>query len=466
MKTRFAPSPTGLLHLGNVRTALFNYLLAKKSSGSFLLRIEDTDQSRSTKVFYKNLLNDLTWLGIQWQEGPFFQSRRTEIYAGYFKKLTERNCCYQCFCSEEQLAITRKAQLANGQPPRYPGTCRNLNHTDIQKKLYLGSKPVLRFKVSKNKNIVFDDLIKGKHLFKMKDIGDFIIRRQNCSASFIFCNAIDDAEMDVTHTLRGDDHLTNTAKQIAILQELDLPIPYYGHFPMVNGENDSPLSKRNGSESLQFLRKHRYLPLAIVNYLARLGHYYQVSNLLSLDDLALQFSLKYINTAPARHDNVHLKHWQKKGMLKITHEAFSKLIWSDISKLIPYSKKDQFFKLILPNILMPCESIDWAHALFDNKLNFLKPTYLTVLQRTKRNFFEKGLELLGKKSPIDFKTLTDELKKESGLKGKELFMPLRIALTGKNYGPELLKIVSLMCIETVKLRFQQAIAIQNQKHLI
>lgn len=307
MKSRFCPSPTGHLHLGNTRTALFNALLAKNQSGHFLLRIEDTDESRSFDHYTQALLDDLHWLGLDWQEGPevdgphapYWQSKRQSIYAEYYEKLIQRQLAYLCFCTDSELAIERKVQLASGQPPRYAGHCRNLTAAEIETKLEKGCLPTLRFCVPKNQTIEFNDLVRGIQRFNTDDIGDFIIRRADKTASFIFCNAIDDALMGVTHALRGDDHLTNTPRQLLVLQALDLPAPNYGHIALIVGHDGSPLSKRHGSQSLLELREEGFLPEAITNYLARLGHNYKQTHYLSLAELSAHFSAP--NQAP-RHE--------------------------------------------------------------------------------------------------------------------------------------------------------------------
>ncbi len=224
-KTRFCPSPTGLIHLGNARTALFNALLAMQYQGTFLLRIEDTDVQRSKKEYYHTLTEDLLWLGLEWQEGPekdqgkgpYFQSERQQIYHHYYQELAQKNSAYPCFCTEEELALMRKVQRASGKPPRYAGTCFGLSQETITQKLALGLKPTLRFHVPNDCCIEFEDLVRGVQKFSGRDIGDFIIRRADGTSPFMFCNAIDDALMGVTHALRGEDHLTNTPRQLLIL---------------------------------------------------------------------------------------------------------------------------------------------------------------------------------------------------------------------------------------------------------
>lgn len=278
VKTRFAPSPTGLLHLGNVRTALFNALYARHGGGVFLLRIEDTDLERSRGEYILSLMEDMHWLGLDWQEGPeaddthgpYAQSQRGEIYRRYFDELEEQGLAYPCFCSQRELELSRKTQLASGRPPRYAGTCAHLTAEERQKRLDKGIQPTLRFRVENGAVVQFNDLVRGPQAFPTDDIGDFVIRRAEGSAAFFFSNAIDDALMDVTHVLRGEDHLTNTPRQILLQQALGLATPHYGHISMIVGADGAPLSKRTGSRSVRELREAGYLPLAVVNYLARL----------------------------------------------------------------------------------------------------------------------------------------------------------------------------------------------------
>ncbi len=448
MKTRFAPSPTGLMHFGNVRTALFNFLLAKQMGGDFVLRVEDTDQERSKPEFYKALLQDLEWLGLEYQNSPYKQSERSEIYGRYYNILEEAGKAYPCFCSESQLAMTRKAQLASGQPPRYSGVCRNLTTKEIDDKLQAGLKATLRFHVIKDEIIEFDDLVKGKQRFSGNDIGDFIIRRADGTASFMFCNAIDDPEMGITHALRGEDHLTNTPRQLMILKTLGLQAPTYGHFPMIYGQDGAPLSKRNGSQSVDGLRKQGSMPMAILNYLARLGHYYEINDFLTIEGLAKNFDLKRINTAPARHDPMHLKHWQKETILHTDINDFRKII--DLT-LVPNDKKDFFAEIMQANILVPDEAQIWAKALFAKTIEYIDDLTGEL------SFFKHALEIIEELVEPDFQEFTKQLKEKTGCKGKSLFIPLRVALTGNTSGPEMVKIFDIMDKDIMILRFQQAI---------
>lgn len=457
MKTRFAPSPTGLMHFGSLRTAIFNYLFAKKEHGSMLLRIEDTDLERSNTEYYHSLLEDLNWAGITWQEGPYKQSERATVYAKYYQQLEKTSNVYPCFCTEEELAISRKVQLANGMPPRYMGTCQHLTNEVIQAKLAAGLQPTLRFRVPPDQTIEFLDLVKGAQSFKSNDLGDFIIRRQDGSASFMLCNAIDDAEMGITHALRGDDHLTNTPRQMLILQALQLPIPQYGHFPMITGDDGAKLSKRNGSESVQLLREQGYVPLAVVNYLARLGHYYENNKFMSIEELADNFAVPHINTSPARHDVAHLKHWQKESMLALTSipEKFLQLIIKDVQDIVPADHHLTFAELILPNVLLPKEAKMWAEALFGTTLT-IGDSERTILHQAGAKFFAAACNTLQQHPDASLTDVLAAITAATNAKGKALFMPVRIALTGIEHGPELAKILALMGSDRAIERFKQA----------
>lgn len=454
MKTRFAPSPTGYVHIGNLRTALFCALLAKAKQGRFLLRIEDTDQSRSTTEFAEHLQEDLKWLNLFWDEGPFYQSQRQSIYDSYYHQLEKIGRAYLCFCTEQQLNIARKVQLASGQPPRYAGTCRNLNAEQIAQKTAQGLKPVWRFHVPENEVIEFNDFVRGPQTFQSSEIGDFIIRRADGTAPFFFCNAIDDALMEVTHVLRGEDHLTNTPRQLLILQSLNLPKPSYGHLAMIVGSDGTPLSKRHGSRSIKELRETGYLPEGIINYLARLGHYYASNDFMNMDQLAQGFSTESLGKAPAHFDAAQMLYWQKQAIANLSTEALWQWLDSEVHNKILPEHKDIFLKTIRANVVFPTNALHWAQVLFDDPVNYA-PEALPILQQAGVGFFQKALELLPQYK-TDFRALSQALQQATGLKGKALFQPLRIALTGQLDGPEMVNIFELLGVDRIRARLQQA----------
>jgi len=458
VKTRFAPSPTGHIHLGNARTALFNALLAFKHSGVLLLRIEDTDQERNQDVYVRDLLEDLRWLGLDWQEGPevegelgpYFQSARDAVYERYYQELESKELVYPCFCSPTELALSRKAQLTAGRPPRYPGTCARLNEAEREVRRERGIQPTLRFRVPTGQVVEFDDLVRGPQRFQTDDIGDFIIRRADGSAQFFFTNAVDDALMAVTHVLRGEDHLTNTPRQLLLLQALDLPSPHYGHISLLVGDDGSPLSKRHGSRSLRQLREAGYLPEALNNYMARLGHTYTKDDWMSANELAAEFNSERLSRAPARYDEAQLLHWQTEAV----HRAEAAELWEwmgpPVHERVAESVQQEFITTVRPNIHFPSEAQQWAQRLF-GELPQISEEAQAVITAAPTGFFENALAAY-EKHGAEYKGLVAEIKQLSGVKGKALFMPLRAALTGLTHGPELARIVALIPPEQVRQR--------------
>lgn len=449
MKTRFAPSPTGLIHLGNARAALFNVLLARRHQGCFLLRVEDTDLERSKTEYVDALQKDLKWLHLDWQEGPYFQSERSEIYETYYQMLIDRGLAFPCFCSEDALELARKLQRARGLPPRYPGTCRHLSAAEVEAKLAEGIKPALRFHMPEGGKIEFRDALKGEQVIQNNDIGDFIIRRSDGSASFMFCNAIDDALMKVDMVLRGEDHLTNSPRQIAILQALGLPQPQYAHLPLILGGDGSPLSKRNGSRSIEELRNEGFLPLAVFNYLARLGHHYESAHLMTEAELSEQFDLAHVSSSPARFDEAQLRHWQKETVMNLNLEEARAWLGPVLQK-VPEAAQAAFVRAILPNILFPKEAAHWAE-IFYGAFQVAGEHYAAI-QAAGSAFFRAAAEL----ASLDEKMFFKALQEKTGVKGRALFLPIRLALTGEAHGPDMAEIFTLLGPSQIKLRLAHA----------
>ncbi len=454
IKTRFAPSPTGLIHLGNMRTALFNVLLARHNNGTFLLRIEDTDRIRSEKEYANGLIEDMHWLGLSWQEGPFWQSERQAIYNKFYADLETKGLAYPCFCSEPQLALNRKIQRAAGKPPRYPGTCSSLTAEEIEKKKAAGLKPTLRFRIPDNQEIKFNDLVRGEQVFNSNDIGDFIIRRADGTSPFMFCSALDDSLMGITHVLRGEDHLTNTPRQIMILRALGLPVPQYGHISLILGDDGSPLSKRNGSRSMHELREQGFLPAALLNYLARLGHHYDNDKLIDLDTLAKYFSASALSHAPAKFDFNQLLYWQKQAVAHLNPEEFLNWMGQETRQLIPDAKLKIFINIIQHNVLFPEEIRHWAKILCTDDFVFTDEQK-AMIKDAGILFFNNALSIL-EKYGTDFHAFIGALSETLSIKGKALYMPLRIALTDERHGPELVHIFEILGKEKIKSRFELA----------
>ena len=458
VKTRFAPSPTGLLHLGNVRTALFNALYARHGGGVFLLRIEDTDLERSRGEYILSLMEDMHWLGLDWQEGPeaddthgpYAQSQRGEIYQRYFDELEEKGFAYPCFCSQRELELSRKTQLASGRPPRYAGTCARLSAEERQKRLDKGIPPTLRFRVENGAVVQFNDLVRGPQAYLTDDIGDFVIRRAEGSAAFFFSNAIDDALMEVTHVLRGEDHLTNTPRQILLQQALGLSTPHYGHISMIVGDDGAPLSKRTGSRSVRELREAGYLPLAVVNYLARLGHHYENNAYLDMDGLAREFDVAKLGRAPARYDATQLDYWQRQAVQHADGAALWQWMGEAVQVIVPRAQRDAFVATVRGNVLFPSDALRWARVIFAETLELQGEAEALVTQAGAAFFAAAAAAVEAHVS--DYAAIVEQLKRETGAKGKGLFKPLRAALTGEVDGPELAPLLDLITAERARAR--------------
>ena len=361
-KSRFCPSPTGLLHLGNLRTALFSHLAAKRDDGSFLLRIEDTDRERSKKEFSDAISQDLKWIGLDWDEGPgvdnqelYFQSQRIDIYETFYQQLIEADLIYPCFTTEEELKIIRRNQIASGQPPRYTGVWAQASAEDVQSQFEKGNKPVYRFRIPKKSNIEFVDVVKGEQSFATDDLDDFIVKKQDNTPTFMFANAIDDSLMKVDLVLRGDDHLSNTPRQIALLEALNLPLPKFAHVSLFTGSDGAPLSKRNGSLSIEDLRSEGYLPIAVCNYLSRVGHSINTNKLMSLKELSKSFDTNNISSSPSKFDKNQLLFWQKKAVESLSSDETYIWLQDSLEALPSDINKDKFLSLVKENINFPVE---------------------------------------------------------------------------------------------------------------
>ena len=294
IKTRFAPSPTGFLHIGGARTALYCWLYARKHGGIFILRIEDTDLERSTPEAANVILEGMSWLGLEYDKGPFYQTQRVDRYRQVLQHLLSEGKAYYCYCTKEELEALRSEQMARNEKPRYDGRYR-----DYQGPPREGVEPVIRFKNPVQGEVVFDDLIRGRIAIKNRELDDLIIARADGAPTYNFCVVVDDMDMGITHVVRGDDHINNTPRQINILKVLGAPIPQYAHVPMILAPDGSKLSKRHGAASVLEYRDEGYLPQALLNYLVRLGWSHGDQEVFSLDEMIELFDLKDVNKAPS-----------------------------------------------------------------------------------------------------------------------------------------------------------------------
>ncbi|MDY6946196.1 MAG: glutamate--tRNA ligase [Pseudomonadota bacterium] len=460
--TRFAPSPTGFLHLGNARTALLNYLAARKAGGRFILRVEDTDEARSNDDFMSALFADLHWLGIDWDEGPdiggphaiYRQQQRRAIYEEWLARLDAAGLTYPCFCTPAELNISRKRQLAAGQPPRYAGTCRDLTQEERADRLVRGLPAALRFRVPHGQVVQFVDLVHGEQRFNSDDIGDFIIRRTDGSTAFFFSNAVDDALMGVTLVLRGDDHMTNTPRQILILQALNLRIPQYAHVALLLGMDGAPLSKRHGDTSLRELRERGYLPAALRNHLVRLGHSCVTDGWLDDRALIADFDVKRLGRAAAKFDDAQLRHWQKETVAHLSSEEFASWISAQLPPGLDDQQRAQFIAVVRGNVELPADAGAWAKVVF-GKLDEFEPAALATIRAAGQDFFTQAAQFIGH-AGAEFKQSVKALGQATGKKGPGLFMPLRAALTGFTHGPELAPMLALLPLAEVQARLEHA----------
>ncbi len=460
--SRFAPSPTGALHLGNARTALFSFLLGRAAGGRFILRVEDSDPGRGRPEFIASQLADLGWLGLSWDagpdrddgRGPYRQSERSAIYDRLYESLERHGHAYPCYCTPLELDVARRAQLAAGQAPRYPGSCRELDASERAARSAEGRRPALRFRVPDSGQIEFEDLVRGPHSIAAATIGDFVLRRADGGPMFFFCNAVDDALMGVTQVLRGEDHLSNTPRQLLLLQVLKLPAPRYGHLPLLLDADGLPLSKRRGSATVGELRARGYLAAAVGNYLLRLGHTGAPDRWVEPADFAQNFRLERLGRAPAHFDPVQLDHWQREAVRRLSPEQAAGWLDSELPADWSSEERLDLAALLRGNLLFPADAADWL-AVLRGELAPLAPEDARLLAEAGPAYFEAAIAAY-REVGADFGALGRELKQRTGRKGAALFMPLRLALTGRRDGPELAALLPAIPPALVRARLAGA----------
>ncbi|HUL37073.1 MAG TPA: glutamate--tRNA ligase [Thermodesulfobacteriota bacterium] len=474
VRVRFAPAPTGLLHIGNARTALFNFLFSKRHQGTFVLRIEDTDLERSTDASIDRIMEDLKWLGIIWDEGPdaggpdgpYRQTQRLSVYREFADRLFQEGKSYKCFCTEERLENLRKEQLSKGKMPRYDGRCRTLSEEEIGKMESSGLRPAIRFRVGRG-SIVFEDLIHGKMSFDSSGIGDFIIVRSDGMAAYNFACVIDDHLMHMTHVIRGEDHLSNTPRQILLYQSFSWPPPLFGHHPLILGSDRSPLSKRHGATAVSQYREEGFLPESLQNYLVLLGWTPPSGEeTLSLKSMIEEFSIHTVSRSAPIYNRKKLE-WLNSYYIRKKEEAqFSEI-------LIPYLQKagirtDSFDRnwfnrisgVLKENLTTLSQVEEYLGIFFDEKFSFEDGAKTLLLDPKNRETLRSVLRVLEdlSESEMDEQAFPlSQLEKRTGRKGKELYAPLRAAVTGKTKGPELVKTLPLLGKERMIRRIKMAL---------
>lgn len=472
IRVRFAPSPTGPIHLGNARTALFNWLFARHNGGVFILRIEDTDVTRSDPRYTQLIMDDLRWLGMDWQEGPdvggpygpYVQSQRLSIYQGFAEKLLEEGKAYPCYCTQSELEERRKAALARGRPPRYDNRCRNLSEAEKRALESQGRRPSLRFLIPPGEKLAFEDMIRGRCEFNLSVLGDFVIMKADGTPSFHMAVVVDDALMKITHVIRGEDHLSNTPLHILLFETLGFPRPHYAHLPMIAGEEGDLLSKRAGALSIQDYRRQGYLPEALVNYMLLLGWSPgQKQEKLTLAEAVERFDMRHVSKSPAHFDPKKLDWLAEKYLRQADPERLIELI---VHFLPEESKKVERLRLKalveavrpgLPNLSQAVKESEWFF-----KEPVLDEGQITALSSDNpRSVLAQVLKALeGQEESFikEYNKFIKQLAEKGGLAPKEVMMPLRLALTGSTHGPELAAIISLLGPEGCKRRLRKLLA--------
>ncbi len=455
--TRFPPSPTGYLHIGGARTALFNWLYARNTGGKFVLRIEDTDKVRSTEQSVDAIFDSLKWLGIDWDEGPFFQTKRYDIYKKYIKQLVESGNAYYCDCTPEEVDAMRETAKASGKKPMYNRKCRERNLAEKQ-------GMVVRIKAPETGVTVVDDIIKGSTAFQNSEIDDFIIQRSDGSPTYNLAVVVDDMTMGINTIIRGDDHLINTPKQILLYRAFGADLPKFAHVPMVLGNDKARLSKRHGAMSVSEYREMGFLPDAMLNYLVRLGWSFGDQEFFTRDELVEKFSLKHIGKSPSMFDIKKLTALNAKHIQTKTPDEIAE-------NLIPYLESrnikpdnDTALKLAVETLqpraktlVEMAESIEFyfkENIEFEEKAakKFLKAAVLEPLKQ-----IGELIESLDSFNQTDLEEIFKKIMEENNLKFGKIAQPVRVALTGKTVSPGIFEMILALGKEKTVQRIKKAV---------
>jgi glutamyl-tRNA synthetase len=469
IRTRIAPAPTGPCHVGIARTAFFNYLFTRKHRGTFIMRLEDTDVARSRKEFEEDIYNGLRWLGMNWDEGPdiggdygpYRQSERKEIYQAYLRKLIEAEHVYPCFCTPEELEEERKNRLKLKLPPRYSGKCARLSKQDQEAAKAQGKPFSMRFRMPEKK-IAFDDMIRGKVEFDGADIGDFVVVRPNGDFIFHLSNVVDDIEMKITHVIRGEDHISNTPKHIALAEAMGATPPRYGHIPLILNPDRSKMSKRKDPTSVSMYRQRGYLPEAMVNFLALIGWSPGTEReVFSLDELIETFSIESVNLAGAIFDIEKLNWLNGCYIRNLPPEKLQE-------RLSPYlpGTDPNYLGQIIPLIQERLKRLDEASALTDfffrDELEY-DSAFLVAKKHSVEESKTALQEVLARLSDLPefsveaLETTLRRLVEELGWLTGPLFMMIRVAVTGSTATPPLFQTMSVLGKERCLARIRRAI---------
>lgn len=485
VRVRFAPSPTGYLHVGGLRTALYNYLFAKKNNGSYIMRIEDTDQTRYVEDALTNLIEALEWSGVNHSEGPFLedgkiiqngnygpyiQSERLDIYQKYIDKLIKQNKAYYCFCSKERLEKVRKVQKMQGKIPRYDGFCKGLSDKEIQEKLDNGEDYVIRLKLPKNEDITFEDMVRGNVTVNTKDLDDQVLMKSDGYPTYHFAVIVDDHLMNISHIIRGQEWLPSTPKHVFMYEAFGWEAPKYVHLPNILNEERKKLSKRHGDVAVKDFRAKGYLPEGLINYIALVGwNPKDNKEIMSMEELESKFDLADVSKSGGVFDVKKLNwvnaHYIKKLDLdELTKKCIPFFIKDEVIEEDEVDEKYEWMKKICKNAQDSLEYLaqitDYTDIFLGEKVKLESDDLKEMLQldhvKDMLNVFNKL---------IQENELTDEflgsifkkVQNKTGVKGKNLYMPIRIAITGQGHGPDMTETLSVLGKDLIEKRIKYSI---------
>ncbi len=464
VRVRFAPSPTGHLHIGGARTALFNWLFARHNNGKFILRIEDTDRSRSTEEYINSIIEGMKWLRLDWDEGPFRQTDRLDIYRNYADKLLKEGKAYYCFCSPEELERKRKEAISRGETPKYDGQCRNL------KEAVTDRKAVIRFKMPQEGKIEVNDLIRGRVIFDNANLDDLIIFRSDGTPTYNFTVVVDDVDMKITHVIRGDDHLNNTPKQIHIYKALGYEVPFFAHLPMILGHDKTRLSKRHGATSVLAYREMGYLPDALINYLVRLGWSHGDQEIFTREELIKYFSFENVGKSSAVFNPEKLLWLNSQYIINSRTEDLAELVQPFLVNAGIIKEGQYIDKGWLCRAINTLKERSKTLVELANSLRYYIVDYVDYDPKAKEKFLcEKNLENL-----MELKDLLEKLDNFTSSEIEKVFMsfiqknniklgiiaqPVRVAITGKTESPGIFELLEIVGREKTIKRLEKAIEI-------
>jgi len=462
VRTRFAPSPTGHLHIGGARTALFNYLYARHNKGAFVLRVEDSDVARSTEESVQAILDGMRWLGLEWDEGPYFQSKRFDLYRERAQSLLERGLAYRCYCTPEELEKRREEAMRDGRPPMYDGRCRNAGPR-------ADTPFALRFRVPEGRT-AFDDAIKGPIEFDNASIEDLVILRSDGTPTYNLCVVVDDAEMGITEVIRGDDHINNTPKQILLYKALGYDVPGFAHLPMILGEDRTRLSKRHGATSVMAYREMGVLPEALVNYLARLGWSHGDEEVFSLEELIEKFTLEAVGKSSGVFNSKKLlwlnQHYIQALAPEDLRGPFIEQLRRRGIEAVDDGQVLKVIKTLQKRSVTLGEMAEGALFYFSDHVAYDEKAARKFLTPEKTAHFGALIEGLRGLSEFREESIEDVfhgLMEKTGLKLGKLAQPVRVALTGGTISPGIYETIGALGRDKTIERLHEALAFVEAK---